>query len=327
MVTMIAGSSASQHVPREKRLLRPSSYMAEEINSGDEERMNSGLNFPALSEGITGALKSDGKLEASMPKVDQNSNAWFDLLNKVNSWGQSPSKSEIEAASAKLNKLMTKNTEQEITKNHESVKIDEEVPGTVKTVGKVAVSKWVEENPDKFLEMSARDSTSVTEFFEKPLVKIYIDTHPKESNKILKAALNRFGESKLKIQLLAMLDSGAAKETTQTVLIKLWESRHFSAEDVFEFLKLYEAGRNKRGSLRWSAWISYTIQSNNKNEIYASQLLYTRLKMFFDYKEVSAWINSIETSFPEFVTALEAAWKNEKAALPPNKRRRIDDGT
>ena len=54
MVTMIvAGSSAFQHVPREKRLLRPSSYMAEEINSGDEERMNSGLNFPALSEGIT----------------------------------------------------------------------------------------------------------------------------------------------------------------------------------------------------------------------------------------------------------------------------------
>ena len=306
--------------------------MAEKINSGDEERMPDDLNVPTLFEDMTGALKSDEILEATMSNVDQNSNILSDLLNKIRSVGQLESEREIEAASAKLGEWLTKNTEEQVIKELGSIKIDKEVLtmfGTVETVEEVAnvfkILNWAMNDPDKFLEVSANNLKSVTEFFEKPLVKIYIKTQPNESyTKILEAAITHFGRKKLKEQLLAMLDSGAAKETTQFVLMELWHSRNYTAEYVFKYLELNEPGRNIWNSLRWSAWISYTIQSSEGKETYAVWLLMTRLKNNFDDEIRSAWITSIEETFPEFVTA---SMKNKEAALPPNKRRRIDDGT
>ena len=220
--------------------------MAGEIHSDDEERMVLGLNSPALSEGMTGALKSDAKLEATMSKADQNSNGWLNLQNEIKLFGQLESECDIKAASVKLKEWMDENKkDQDLLEKLRSVKIDKES-------GKVfKVLNWAMNNPDKFLEMSASNSRSVPEFFEKPLVKIYTKIQPLNSYRnIFKAALDKFGDSVLETQLLAMLDSGAAKETTQFVLMELWHSRNYTAEYVFKYLELNEPGRNIWNSLR-----------------------------------------------------------------------------
>ena len=324
MVTMIvAGSSVSQHVPKEKRLLRPSSYMAGEIHSDDEERMVLGLNSPALSEGMTGALKSDAKLEATMSKADQNSNGWSDLQKGIELFGQLESESDIKAASVKLKEWMDENkTDQDLLEKLKSVKIDKE------SAKVFMLLNWAMNNPDKFLKLSASNSRSVPEFFEKPLVKIYIKTQPQNLYRnIFIAALDQFGDSVLETQLLAMLDSGFAPEATGFVLMNLLRWRNFTAEDVFYLLKPHETGINKMDNLRWNLWISYTILTNKGHEIYASQLVSTMLKNNFDAKNLDNWNRFIQNNFPKFVTALKRAVEKKNAALPPNKRRRVDNGT
>ena len=295
--------------------------MAEETNSDDEERMKPfDLNLPAVSEDMTGALKSDEILEAKVPNVDQNSNGWSDLLNKIRYQGQLESESEIEAASAKLKEWMTEKTEKTeeyVLEKLKSVKVDEESANVFKLLNSAM------NDPDKFLEWSARNSESITEFFEKPLVKIFFKTH---SYKTCNVAFNRFGDLVLKTQLLAMLDSGAARETTGHVLMNLWRSRKYSADTVFEFLELNRAGRNILGSSRWNVWISYAFQSNMGNEIYASKLVSVMLKNNFYGKNLDIWIKSIQKSFPWFVMALKRAVEMEDAELTPNKRRHFDDG-
>ena len=336
--------------------------MAEEINSDDEERMVLGSNFLALFEGMTGAMKSDEKLEATMSKAEQYSKGWSDLLKKIRSVGQLESESEIEAASAKLEEWMAKNTEEEVLTKFGKAKIDKEVLtmfGTVETVTEVAnifkLLNWAMNDPNKVFDMSARNSGSLTKFFENPLVKIYIKTQPEESFKqLFNMASNHFSQEALKNQLLRSVDSGSAMETTLFVLINLWRYNSYSAKDVFEFLELNKAGIKMLGSPRWNIWVMYIVKiiGGNVAGNYSIELLFTVLRTYYQDDKLYNWFttDSVKKVFPklgdEFLTFLEnedtafseavkkdlakaSKWtvKKKGAKLPPKKRRQIDDGT
>ena len=51
------------------------------------------------------------------------------------------------------------------------------------------------------------------------------------------------------------------------------------------------------------------------------------LKVYFSDKDIFTWIKVVKKRFPNLEKAFKMTVEKEDAALPPKKRRRIDNGT
>ncbi|RQM09578.1 hypothetical protein DD237_006487 [Peronospora effusa] len=217
--TMVKMVVASQHAPRdarENRRLRPSSYMKEEVNGGDEERrLNIDLNLPALPDNLFKVLKIDPevgekieatipevgeKLEAKVPEVDENFEGWIPEVDekieatipevdenvksllkntRLHEWANFPKDTTVEEY---INAAIVKLTEL-VTKNGK-----ETVASMLKAAKNDPATKQIAANLERILVLSHElnedafkmlsvGQADLRAFLASPLLKNYLELH------------------------------------------------------------------------------------------------------------------------------------------------------
>ncbi|RMX68355.1 hypothetical protein DD238_005302 [Peronospora effusa] len=355
--TMVTMMVASQHAPknaRENRQLRPSSYMKEEVNGGEEERgLNIDLNLMPSAGNVIGALNANEELVAEIPKAGEIAKDSANLLEWANSQGQL-TEEFFEDAKEKILDFTTKYGRESVLSMLAAAKKD---PATRDSADRLIFARLQDLNDghDKnrllFDKKKSIEDTLAEDSLQE-WIKSYSSRRKKKSPfPLLYDKLSKhYGDRKLAQQLYILErkeGNDAVKKTANELAmhqITVRKKKGYSGDDLFKVLKLKEEGDRMLDSPLWYTWIIYFLRLKKLTNIRLQELaklVVPELRnhlidndLYERFKGATSFEGKLQAEYNEKVLKevqtkeLETRKRkgNDDKALASIKRQREDDG-